>query len=396
MQVKLHRWALIAVFVLAASSFSSGQEIRLANGIVIKGEVVGSGKDGLEVKTPLRTQTYSWETLSPATRYRYQPEFRANYDVILRGLPPHMRTNAPDPQVVLELPKASATQKPETPTQETAAPEEDTALLFDQFEYQHVTPIHSTAFPDAELRSAPHASYIGFQYGPGRDEVLYLAFDTKGPSELSDVLFAYSPAAGEFNTTQRITGFKRGSGAARYVNYRKLKVSTSFGNITANMEFDSETSGLATNEMGMTVSVELLRDKTRSRFTLNQRFTDLLHGPGLIPVKGVLDMPMLWLALDTAEGAPKLAGNLNMSNMKMAPRDGMDSRVAISVTDEDGNAVQRESVRLDAASFSAQYGIISELKRTQPGTTYKIKASIDLGPFIGPVEFEDEITTPRR
>ena len=394
MRAKLHIAALTAVIALAAQAPAIAQEVRLANGMVVKGEVVGSGSDGLQIKTPLGPKTYSWETLSPSTRYRYQPVFRANYSSVLRGLPAHMRTNEPDTEAVIETPEPA--QEPEAAgvTPETAAGP-DTSLLFDQFEYQHITPIQSGAFPGVDLRSAAYASYIGFQYGPGRDDVLYLAFDTKGPTELSDVLFVYSPGAAEFKSTQRITGFKKGSGSARVVSYRKLKTSAAFGNITANMEFDVETVGLMTNELTLTLTVELSREKTRSRFTLNQKFSDLLHGAGLIPVKGVLDLPMLWLALDSAEGTPRLAGNLNMSNMKLAPRDGMDNRVVITLTDENGATAHKESVRLDTASFASPYGIVSEVKKAQPEVAYTLKASIDLGPFLGPAEFEDQITIPK-
>lgn len=391
----VHIFAALSLLAIAGVATVYSEDIRLANGVIVKGDVVGSSPDGLQIQTPAGTKVYSWETLSMATRYRHQPVFRANLDPVLRGLPPHARTNKPDPGAIVVPPKpAVATSAPPKP-QDNPAPADDSSRLFDNAEYEHVISIASTDFPGATLRSPPYASYVGFQYGLGKDEVIYFAFDTKGQTDLSDILFVYSPAAPEFRTTQRIAGFKKGSGASRLVSYRKLKTSAQFGNIAASFELEPETMGLMTNELTMTVSVELSRGNSRSRFTLNQRFTDLLHGEGLIPVKGVLDLPTLWLTMDTVDGAPKIAGNLNMSNMKLVPRDGMDNRVAITVSDSDDNAVLRENVKLDVASFPATYGIVCEPKRLQPNTTYTVSATIDLGPFFGPVEFSDEISTPR-
>lgn len=391
----VHIFAALSLLAIAGVATVYSEDIRLANGVIVKGDVVGSSPDGLQIQTPAGTKVYSWETLSMATRYRHQPVFRANLDPVLRGLPPHARTNKPDPGSIVAPPKPAAPAPVQPKEDAPAAAADDASRLFDNVEYEHVISIASPEFPGATLRSPAYASYVGFQYGLGKDEVLYFAFDTKGQTELSDILFVYGPGAPEFKTTQRIAGFKKGSGSARYVSYRKLKTSAQFGSITASFEIEPETTGLMTNELTMTISVELSRGNSRSRFTLNQRFTDLLHGEGLIPVKGVLDLPTLWLTIDTVDGAHKLAGNLNMSNMKLVPRDGMDNRVAIVVSDSDDNAVMRENVKLDVASFPLPYGVVCELKRLEPDSTYNVNATIDLGPFFGPAEFSDEITTPK-
>lgn len=83
-------WALVGMLAAAAVR---AEDVRLANGLVIKGQVARATDAGLEVQTPAGSKTYAWETLSWGTRYRYQPSFRANLDPILKGLPPAARTN---------------------------------------------------------------------------------------------------------------------------------------------------------------------------------------------------------------------------------------------------------------------------------------------------------------
>lgn len=83
-------WALVCVLAAAAVR---AEDVRLANGLVIKGQITRASDAGLEMQTSAGPKTYAWETLSWGTRYRYQPSFRANLDPILKGLPPAARTN---------------------------------------------------------------------------------------------------------------------------------------------------------------------------------------------------------------------------------------------------------------------------------------------------------------
>lgn len=89
----LIRISISTFILLQACTAVFGQSIRLANGLIIKGEFRQTTDAGLEIQTPTGSRTLSWETLSAATRYRYQLSYRANYDAILHGSPPSDRTN---------------------------------------------------------------------------------------------------------------------------------------------------------------------------------------------------------------------------------------------------------------------------------------------------------------
>ena len=70
------------------------EEIKLANGTIVQGDVVQAKDEGLAIKTAEGEKTLAWKTLSAGTRFRYQPSYRANFDHILKGDPASMRTNA--------------------------------------------------------------------------------------------------------------------------------------------------------------------------------------------------------------------------------------------------------------------------------------------------------------
>ena len=103
---------------------------------------------------------------------------------------------------------------------------------------------------------------------------------------------------------------------------------------------------------------------------------------------------MLWVGLDLTTGSPRLVGNLNMSHLKLAPKEGMENRVSITIIDDKGEVTQRESIKLDESTFSQPYGIACELKKLEPGKPYIAKAAIDLGLYIGPAVFEEKVTIP--
>lgn len=68
-----------------SARLAGGQEIRLANGVVVQGTLVQVKPEGLEMNTPAGPRVLTWETLSAGTRYRHQESFRITYSNILAG-----------------------------------------------------------------------------------------------------------------------------------------------------------------------------------------------------------------------------------------------------------------------------------------------------------------------
>ncbi len=394
MRRALHIIAAIAVTLLTAPLCRS-QDIRLANGVTIKGEVKQATAGGLEVQTPTGLRTYTWETLSTSTRFRYQPLYRANFDAILQGLPPSARTNAP----VIEKPAPAVTPAPVAVVTSAPAPAAVTPsslIIFDQAQYDNVEPINTSQIPGLQLRAADQATYLGIQYGPAAKDVAYLVFDTKSAGEPRDALFIYSPTLANYNTPVRIGGFKKSVGEERVVSFKKFKLNGVFGQIAALFDIECSYSVAQTNGLNVLIFSELSKGDIKSRFLLQGQMADLVQGDGVVNTKGVIDLPVLWLGLDLVTGAPRLVGNLNMSHLRFVPKEGMDSKVIVTITDEKGAELQREAIKLDDSSLTQPYGIVCNLKKVTPGQPCLVKASIDLGPFLGSATFEEKITVPAR
>lgn len=362
----------------------------MANGVILKGTVKQSTNAGLEIQTSTGLKTYTWETLSSATRFRYQPIYRENFGFILDGLPPSARTNKPETA-------ATASQAQTTNVQETApkeAPPAQSLRLFDQAPYENIDSISSSQIPNLQLRTPNSAMYMGLQYGPTKKDVVYMIFDPKSAQETPDTLLVYSPANPAYSNAVRIGGFKKGSGDSRAMSFKKFKLNSRFGLVMTDYEIECGYSEGQTSSITVTISVDLYKGNAKTRFLLSGPISDLIQGDGIINVKGLLDLPVLWVGLDLTTGAPRLVGNLNMSHLKLAPKEGMENRVSITVIDDKGEVTQRESIKLDESAFSQPYGIACELKRLEPGKTYVVKTAIDLGPYIGPSVFEEKITIP--
>lgn len=392
---------LAVLLVAITPQVLRAQAVRLVNGAAVQGEVVGIGEEGLQVRTATGMRTFTWDTLAPNTRFRYQPLYRANYDAVLQGIPRARWTNAPDPQLEAELrvlvQSATTTTSAAPAPKPAAAPSPaESLLIFEGLKFTDAAPLQASAFPNATFRDFERSSFVGFQYGSTATDVVYFAFDSPGPDELSDIAFVYSPGAEEFKSTVKFKGFKKGSGADRRVTFRKFRAQTNLGNTLAILEFEPEIASPTPGSMFLTVSISLSRDRQTSRFTLTREFTDLLTGDGVVPVKGVWDYPNLWIGCTPQpDGAAKATLLLTMGNMILVPRDGMESRVSLSVADNAGNIVFRDTVKMDIFPPPLD-GVVAELKRVTAGQTYKVSGRIHLGPFLGPAEATDTLTMPSK
>lgn len=382
---------MLTALILAVGLPGYGQDIRLANGVILRGTVLQATDAGLELQTATGTRTYSWETLSVGTRYRYQPVFRVNYDSVLQGLPPSARTNVPDVEKTAAAPTAP---KQEAQPAALTAPQVSSLKIFDQAEYQNVDAIPISRFPNLQLRTPDLASFLGLQYGPGRNDVAYLGFDTKGKDDPRDALFVYSPGYAAYSNTIKVAGFKKSSASGKIATFKKFKLSSQFGVVSAEYEVECTASGLQTNVVILNISATLSKDDVKNRFLLNGEISDVVQGEGVINVKGIMDLPVLWIGLDLISGTPRLVGNLNMSHLKLVPKEGVDNRVTLVIKNEQGEEVQRESIKLDESTFEQKYGIACDVKKPAAGQLYTVKATLDLGPFLGLASCEEKFTIP--
>ena len=372
----------------------SAQTVRMANGTILQGEVTAIHATGLEILSATGAKTYTWDTLSWGTRFRYQPQFRANFDSILKGLPPSSRSRKPDPEEMTDIQsKVAAGDKAVTATPSPAPTPIPTAslLIWDHFSYATPDSFRTGGFPSKAMR-APDATYFhGLQFGPGRKDVVYLASDPKNASELRDLLLVYSPYDPSYTNVIAINGFKKGAGV---VTFRKFPLKSRFGEIEA--LFDIEYMGLANDEERVTVSAQLSRGDQKCRFVLGGLLRDHAFSKQIIPVDGLIDLPMIFVALDAKTSPVKITGELLMSHLRLAPKDNMDNKLTIEILTEDGTLLQKEVVRMDEANILLPNQISVDFKKAEVGKTYRVKTAINLGSFLGPVTGDETVEFPAK
>jgi hypothetical protein len=371
-----------------------GQDIRLANGSVVKGTVLQKTDTGLVIQTPSGERTIEWAQLSAGTRYRLQPLYRANYEAVLLGLPVSAWTNAPAADEESATPEASPAASAAPVTEAAPAPVGSQSLDFaSQAAFEVADWLRSGAIPGLQLRAADEALYKAFQYGPGAGEVVYLVLDTKGGGDVRDVLFVYSPGNAALSRTVKYSGFKKSVGDNRIVSFKRVPLNTRFGIIDTRIELEASSS--LTTWLSVTFYVDLTANDTKARIILSGEMPDYLVGGGLIGAAGVLDLPVLWLALDMSTGAPAVIGNLNMSGLHVVPKDGLDNKINLEISDSKGAVIQRETVKLDESTLNAPNQFLLPIKKATPGELYTVKGSINLAPFFGSVTREVKVVVPK-
>jgi hypothetical protein len=92
----MNRCLAALILVLALTATATADEVRLANGKVIPGTVKQVTGQGIEVENPKGSKLFPWSNLSAGTRHRHQPEYRDNFDAVLKGQPASARTNRLD------------------------------------------------------------------------------------------------------------------------------------------------------------------------------------------------------------------------------------------------------------------------------------------------------------
>ena len=384
-------YTLLVALCLAAPVTSRAQEPRYANGLPVKGEPKEAINDGLVLQIGQTTKTIPWSNLAPGTRYRYQVFYRANVRQAAAGISSANWSNSPD-RVYSPFAKAAVPDKEQAAATNTVDTSADSSLRVNLESYEEVDPVTPIDIPKLEIRSMEVAQFWSLQYGPSRKDVATLVFDAKGPGEFHDVMFVYTAVDGR---TDKVKGAKRVDKVDSYMEYRKVPLQSLFGPAKATIEVSCMFAAKSGATLLLSTDVELSRDQTKSTFLLQGTPVGITQGNGQILCRQLLVPPTLWFVLDTSTGKPQLVGNIRMSRLKLLPGKGMDSKVKITIMNSVNGIAMQDEGSLSSADKDAKYTIICDLSKLAQNETYTVKASIDLGPFLGTTSFEDKITVPK-
>lgn len=362
---------------------AAAQDVRYVNGVAARGTAKSASAEGLELELGGATKVYPWATLSPATRFRYDPVYRVNLPAVQAGLPAEARTNPPETGYL-----AAAADPAGAPA--SATPGAGGGRL-DLGVYEAIPPFPRAAIPKLELRNPEAALSWGIRYGRRTNDVAYFVFDVKEPGELPESMVIHAAAQEQ---TDRIKAARRNEGSDTQAQFRKLRYTGAFGEAEASLDLSCSFSARNPTVLQLAAEVELKRGAQACAFSLLGPPEGALQGDGSIAARALLTPPSLWLAVERVAGQPAAVGNIRMGRFKLLPRRGMELALAVTLVDEAGQPVLERSVPLEKANLQDRYTISVPLEKAQGGRTYRLKASLDLGPMLGRVRYEESFVAP--
>lgn len=376
----------VIALLSCAACVGYGQESsvvpRYLNGMPVKGEVSAVFPEGMEIRSGTSKRVYPWTAFSAGTRFRYDPLYRANLVAAQSGQPISAWTQPPDGGY--EARTAPAPEAlPDVPTAEPRT----MALA----ELPTISARPRASLVGLDLRDPARALTWGFRYGPAEADTVYLVLDPAPndglPTHMSVWLQPGKPP-------ERLKGSRRVDGEEATVSFRKQRFRTMREGVEIQFDLGVSMSTRDPGVLWVALDVELKQGKTTSAFSLIGAPPGVLAGDGNILARDLLSTPSLKLTIETVEGQPAMMGNVRMGRLRLIPRAGMDKAVLIQITDARKTKVLEESVPIQEGRPGHKTSFTLALDRLTAGQKYAIQARIDLGPFLGPLVYEESFVRP--
>lgn len=363
------RLLVCIALLLAIAGVTRAEEIRLINGVAVRGEIRAQTDAGIEIQTDAGQRSFPWYALSPGTRYRLQPSYRANFSAILAGKPPGERSQTPS--------QSAATQT--LPAPATAMLTLDDVSKASQIDLTRIDGIKPSK-PDEAVSWA-------LRYGPDSKNVVLFVFDVPESGKMPQGAWAFDATGGgvtrlDMSRVQHENNPSiRFGPLSREADFPGAKVTMSV--LTFFLENDPAT---------MLVSADVKVDGAAglARFRLTGPPPGVAAGRKRVTAKDFLTVPALALVSEMSGTKPRLAGAVRMGRLKIWPMDGMDRQIAVTIK-EGNRTVLSRTLPLDAADGEDPELDLGTLAR---GKSYVVSGSINLGAYFGRLSFEDTVAIP--
>lgn len=285
--------------------------------------------------------------------------------------------------------------------QKSEAPAEPTIKI--AFEAPPVKPY--TEFPSVELKTPNLATYIGLQFGPGKQDVAYVCFDTESKEKIHDRAFVFVPSTNAPKATP-IRGHNddvKAGGAMKGGKTTKEKPQRFELPLLHSKIGDNELTSKVTLTYGIDKSANLNLDaeifikepKGKMSFGVHGSLADVcVPMPNEIKVLPLLGAPTMQIYEDLKVNPPMVRPYLTIGEKDKArfildPQSGMDDFFTIQVTQhgEAGNDKVIEKtkmpIKIPLHSSPGQNGAgdSQPIKGLKGGNNYTVEASIHFGPF---------------
>ncbi|MEM7391014.1 MAG: hypothetical protein AAF492_01600 [Verrucomicrobiota bacterium] len=270
------------------------------------------------------------------------------------------------------------------------------------FSYAEASPFSVEDFAGLKLEDAANGVYLGLQYGPGEQDVVYVAFDAPDFEKPPETMFVYAPGSKLYNKTMALKGKKKtvavanAKGKASF--FPPLKFSSEFGDIKADYEINMQYGVKSWSLLYVATEVKLTKTRGASsglelRGYMGEHVTER---EGTIKVMPLLKQPALSLSSRAAGHGLQLRMDVKMGSQRILPGKSMKDDIELAYTDDKDKKAGKEKVELTEERMYNSTPISHTPKKLKPGRGYSALASIDLGPLFGTLEASKSFTMPEK
>ena len=318
-------------------------------------------------------------------------------------------------------------QRPGAPGQGGRKGDADLPALFKPV-YEKPDVLAAANFPKCELKQPNTATYIGFQFGPTKKDVLYCCFDADDPKDIHERCWWFivgtnaTPVAKlENSKTMQIhlaRGAKMPKDKPREFELPVLRAK--FGDVEVAQKLTLVYGLEQKHLLHVTAEVQFKDAQGRSECTLQGLMAEeILPVPNEIKILPLIEMPVIENYVYTKANPPWVRPYLRAGKeFIMMPGKGMDDSFEVVVTQKPdvGALVKPEPARPGAAAHAEADRIVAkeklpiklrensrpgesgdgtpiQLKMLKGGHAYDVNTRIDLGPF-GTLKGSAAVTIP--
>lgn len=290
------------------------------------------------------------------------------------------------------------------PPAEGAGGESVQKSFLDRVEYAEALKITREEFKGINLEHPDKPLFIGLQYGPRSEDVLFVAFDRESAADLPRTAFVYDAGAeGGIKNAYDLKG-RRGSEDYDKKQYRVarfdgIEVEADYGEVRLRAEIEFYVGMLNVGNVYMLADVEMVEKGAREGIEF-YLWGPISGGEGVVDKK-IGSTPLLGsLGIDFSIAYKKVFGLVKVNGFEFAPGKMPNEKMLIVVKNEQGEQLEDEEVDWDEDIFFADRFYGKSLwyvpgKLDEPGK-YIIECSMDLGPLLGHVKDGKDYTVSER
>lgn len=274
---------------------------------------------------------------------------------------------------------------------------EEGGHIFASDAFEEPKKLNASDFPNFTPSNPEEAKYVGLQYGPRAQDVVYIALDIEDSGELPKSIavrnFGQARIRGDiYSLTPRRTSVRNHlDERVNVLSARLQTLNSSFGSVQIETEIDLVSGFGDAYRLHVFAENELTIGSERQSFGVGgQIFAKMTSGQGEIPVIRLFAEPVL-----RVQTRPfVIIGALNMDDWYLVPGRGMDRSVKLTISDEDGRVIETLNHSWDrTVMYTPPRGSAGLQPWKRPDAlretgTYVISSEIDLGSVFGKLQRE--------